>query len=288
VPALFSAWGSVALSGVPLNQYGLSGSWANPATQSQGLVLSVQPDFYGTGNALVFGGWFTYDTSAAGGQRWYTIQGSASGVAASMPIYLSKGGRFDTPQATTTDSVGIATLHFTDCGHGTLDYTFYDGRGGSIPLTRLLANIECSQTGGTSTTNASYRLSGIWADPGNDGQGLVVDVDPLQHVLFAAWYTYSATAPAGSDANQQRWYTLQASLASGAMQASNFGIFASTGGVFDHAATTSTVQVGSASIVLHGCSSATLSYRFTSGSNAGKSGTLDLSRIGAAPAACTP
>jgi subtilase family serine protease len=286
VPALFSAWGSVALSGVPLNQYGLSGSWANPATQSQGLVLSVQPDFYGTGNALVFGGWFTYDTSAAGGQRWYTIQGSASGVAASMPIYLSEGGRFDTPQATTTDSVGIATLHFTDCGRGTLDYTFYDGRGGSIPLTRLLANIECSQAGGTSTTNASYRLSGIWADPGNDGQGLVVDVDPLQHVLFAAWYTYTANAPIGSDERQQRWYTLQASLASGATQASNFGIFTSTGGVFDHAATTSTVQVGSASIVLHGCSSATLSYHFTSGSNAGKSGTLDLARIGNPPAAC--
>jgi subtilase family serine protease len=288
VPTLFSAWSSVALPGVPLNQFGLSGSWANPATQSQGLVLSVQPDFYGAGSALVFGGWFTFDTSAAGGQRWYTIQGAASGVAASMPIYLTDGGRFDSSQATTTDSVGIATLHFADCGHGTLDYAFTDGRGGSIPLTRLLANIECSQAGDTSTTNASYRLTGIWADPGNDGQGLVVDVDPLQHVLFAAWYTYTANAPVGSDERQQRWYTLQASLASGATQASNFGIFASTGGVFDHAATTSTAQVGTASIVLHGCSSATLSYRFTSGSNAGKSGTLDLSRIGAAPAACTP
>jgi len=288
VPTLFSAWSSTALPGVPMNQHGLSGSWANAATQSQGLVLSVQPDFYGTGNALVFGGWFTFDTTAAGGQRWYTIQGSASGVAASMPIYLSTGGRFDTSQATTTDSVGIASLHFTDCSHGTLDYAFMDGRGGSIPLTRLLANIECSQAGGTPTTNASYRLSGIWADPGNDGQGLVVDVDPIQHVLFAAWYTYTATAAAGSDETQQRWYTLQAPLPSGATQAGNFGIYASNGGVFDHAATTTTAQVGTASITLQDCSTATLSYHFTSGSNAGKSGTLDLARIGAAPAACTP
>ena len=287
-PTLFSAWGSVTLPGVPLNQYGLSGSWANPATQSQGFVLSVQPDFYGSGKALLFGGWFTFDTTAAGGQRWYTIQGSASGKATSMPIYRTEGGRFDTSQATTTDSVGIATLHFDDCTHGTLDYAFVDGRGGTIPVTRLLANIECSPTGSTHTTNASYRLTGIWADPGNDGQGLVVDVDPLQHVLFAAWYTYAATAPVGSDERQQRWYTLQASLPSGATQATNFGIFESTGGVFDHSATTAVTQVGTASIVLHGCSTATLTYHFTSGSNAGKTGALDLSRIGAAPAACTP
>jgi len=141
---------------VPLNQYGLSGSWANPATQSQGFVLSVQPDFYGSGNALLFGGWFTFDTTAAGGQRWYTIQGSASGKATSMPIYRTEGGRFDTSQATTTDSVGIATLHFDDCTHGTLDYAFVDGRGGTIPVTRLLANIECSPTGSTHTTFADW------------------------------------------------------------------------------------------------------------------------------------
>jgi hypothetical protein len=210
-------------------------------------------------------------------------------MAASMPIYATTGGAFDTSQATTTDSIGIATLHFADCGHGTLDYVFHDGRSGSVPLTRLLSNVECSSTSGiTPSTNASYRLTGIWADPANDGQGLVVDVDPLQHVLFAAWYTYTANASAGSDERQQRWYTLQASLPSGATQAANFGIFASTGGVFDHSATTATTQVGTASIVLHGCSTATLNYQFTSGGNAGKTGTLDLSRIGAAPEACTP
>ena len=58
--------------------------------------------------------------------------------------------------------------------------------------------------------------------------------------------------------------------------------------MFDHSASTVVTQVGTASIVLHGCSTATLTYHFTSGSNAGKTGTLDLSRIGAAPAACTP
>jgi subtilase family serine protease len=287
VPELFAAWDSATLSGVPLNQYGLSGSWANPATQSQGLVLSVQPDFYGSGNALVFGGWFTFDSSVAGGPRWYTIQGNASGTAASMPIYLTEGGRFDSLQATTTDAVGIAALHFTDCSNGTLDYVFMDGRGGSIPLTRLLSNVECSPTGSPAhTSNASYRLTGTWGDPGNDGQGLVVDVDPAQHVLFGAWYTYTPTAAIGSDETQQRWYTMQATLANGATQASNFGIYSSTGGVFDQAATTSTVQVGTASIVLHGCASATLTYHFTSGTNSGRSGTLDLARLGNPPAAC--
>ena len=287
VPDLFTAWDAVVPVGVPLNQYGLSGSWANPATQSQGVVLSVQPDFYGAGNALVFGGWFTFDTTAAGGQRWYTIQGGASGVAASLPIYLTTGGRFDTAQATTTAPIGIATLHFADCGRGTLDYVFHDGRGGSIPLTRLLPNVECSASGNPAhTTNASYRLSGTWADAGNDGQGLVLDVDPSQHVFFGAWYTYTPAAAAGSNETQQRWYTLQASLANGATQASNFGIYSSSGGVFDRPANTSTPQVGTASITLHGCASATLTYRFTSGTNAGRSGTLDLVRLGNPPAAC--
>lgn len=286
VPNLFAAWDSATLAGIPLNQYGLTGSWANPATQSQGVVLNVQPDFYGDGNALVFGGWFTFDTTAAGGQRWYTIQGSASGVASTLPVYLTAGGRFDTAQATTTDAIGLATLHFADCGSGTLDYVFMDGRGGTIPLTRLLANVECSATGTTHTTSASYRLGGTWADPGNDGQGLVIDVDPIQHVLFGAWYTFTPTAAIGSDERQQRWYTLQAALPNGATQASNFGIYASTGGVFDRAATTQTTQVGTASIVLHGCASATLTYHFTGGANAGRSGTLDLARLGDPPAVC--
>jgi len=290
VANLFAAWGSVQPPGIPMNQYGLSGSWANPATQSQGIVLSIQPDFYGAGSALLFGGWFTFDTTAAGGERWYTLQATARGVATTMPIYRTEGGRFDTSQATTTTAVGVATMHFDDCTHGSLDYAFSDGsdRAGSIPLTRLLANVECSAAGGTTTTSASYRLTGIWADPGNDGQGLVIDIDPLQHVLFAAWYTYTSNAAAGSDERQQRWYTLQALLPNDATQASNFGIYESTGGVFDHSATTKTTQVGTASIVLHGCSSATLNYRFTSGSNGRRNGTLDLARIGHPPSGCTP
>jgi len=287
VERVIAAWDLADPVGVPLNQYGLSGSWANPATQSQGLVLSVQPDFYGAGKALVFGGWFTFDTTAPGGQRWYTLQGTASGVAATMPVYRTTGGRFDSLQPTTTEAVGIATLHFADCGSGTLDYAFYDGRGGSIPLARLLGNVECAASGApTHASAASYRLTGIWADAGNDGQGLVLDVDPALQVLFGAWYTYTPAAAAGSDESQQRWYTVQASLPSGATQAANFGIYASSGGVFDQAAETTTTQVGTASIQLHGCASATLAYHFTSGTHAGLSGALELARIGDPPAAC--
>ncbi|MFI4970535.1 MAG: peptidoglycan DD-metalloendopeptidase family protein, partial [Lysobacterales bacterium] len=76
-------------SGVNPDQHGLTGSWANPATDAQGLLIDVEPDFYASGIGLLFGGWFTYDTSAAGGQRWYTIQGQvhAGDATTSMPIY---------------------------------------------------------------------------------------------------------------------------------------------------------------------------------------------------------
>jgi hypothetical protein len=80
---------------------------------------------------------------------------------------------------------------------------------------------------------------------------------------------------------------LQAAPAPGFTSIDNVGIYESTGGVFDQHATTTTTQVGSASLVFHTCSSLTMTYTFTGGPNAGISGTLDLSRIAAPPAGCT-
>ncbi|MFI4970726.1 MAG: hypothetical protein ACHP7D_11015, partial [Lysobacterales bacterium] len=202
-------------------------------------------------------------------------------------IYLTQGGAFDSSLATDTSAVGNATLHFSDCMHGTLQYTFSDGSGrsGTIPLTRLLANVTCATAGDSGVAN-DYLYSGAWADPGNSGQGLVFDVNPPQNILFAAWYTFAPTANQGSGPAGQRWYTLQAPFPSGARSLSGIGIFETTGGVFDHAATTTTTPVGSANLVFHSCGSATLSYSFTGGANAGRSGSLDLTRAIAAPAGC--
>ncbi|GAA0717429.1 cupredoxin domain-containing protein [Dokdonella soli] len=290
--------GSITVQGPPpppasvnLDQQGLTGTWANPATNSQGFVLEADADLFGPGSGNVFAGWFTYDTTAAGGQRWYTIQGqvSSGSASATLPIYLTDGGQFDTAQATKTMPVGQATLQLSDCMHGTLAYTFSDGSGrtGTIPLTRLLQNVTCGATGNNGTAGKNYLLSGAWADFATSGQGLVIDINPVQGVLFAAWYTFLADASSASGPAGQHWYTLQALVTPSTSSLTNIGIYDTTGGVFDHAATTATNQVGTASLVFHSCSSATMTFSFNGGPNAGRNGTLNLARIVAPPTGCT-
>jgi plastocyanin len=288
--------GSITVQGAApttfnLNQHGLSGSWANAATDSQGIVMTVLPDFYSAGSGFLFGGWFTFDTTAAGGQRWYTIQTQVDSNedSAPTPIYQTLGGAFDTGQATTTTAVGQATIHFDDCTHGSLAYNFTDGSGrtGTIPLTRLLANATCA-TAGSNPGGGVYLRSGAWADLGNSGQGLVLEFNAPQGVAFGAWYTFLANAGTTAGAPGQHWYTLQAAMPATFTTLENIGIYDSTGGVFDAHATTTTTQVGSATITYHSCTSATMTYTFTAGPNAGVSGTLELTRIGTAPAGCSP
>jgi plastocyanin len=273
-----------------LDQHGLSGSWANAATDSQGVVMTVWPDLVGPGRGSLFGGWFTYDVTAAGGQRWYTVQGDVtdSDDSATMPIYQTQGGAFDTSQATSTAPVGQAVMHFDDCTHGSLAYTFSDGSGrsGTIPLARLLANVNCT-TDGTNTGGGAYLRSGAWADLGTSGQGLVMDINPPQSVFFAAWYTFLANAGQNAGVTSQHWYTLQAAIPATFSALNDVGIYESTGGVFDQHATTATAPVGSADITWQSCSLATMAYTFTAGPHAGLSGTLDLTRLGPVPAGCS-
>ena len=271
-----------------LDQFGLSGSWANPATESQGIVMTVLPDFVGAGQGVLFGGWFTFQPN--GDQRWYTLQGTVTNTddSATLPIYDTLGGSFDSGQATSTNPVGSALLHFDDCTHGSLAYTFADGSGrsGTIPLSRLLPNVNCS-VDGSNIGGGDYLRSGAWADLGNSGQGLVLDINPVQGVFFGAWYTFLPGAAAGADPAAQHWYTLQALTTAGFTTLSGVGIYESSGGRFDAHATTTTTLVGTAGIRWHDCTSATMDYAFTAGANAGRSGTLDLSRLGSVPDGCS-
>lgn len=275
---------------VNLDQRGLTGAWADPSTSGQGLVMEVDPDFYGAGTGLLFGGWYTYDVTAVGGQRWYTIQGQVGATSASsmMAIYLTQGGSFASSLATTTTPVGQATLQFSDCMHGMLVYSFSDGSGrnGTVALNRLLANVTCGQTGDNGNGASDYLLAGAWADPTNSGQGLVFDINPIQNVLFAGWYTFAGNAGQGSGPAGQNWYTLQAVPIPGSSTVNNIGIYATAGGVFNSGIPTTTVPVGTANLVFNNCSSATLTYTFTAGTNNGRSGTMNLLRLGPVPAGC--
>jgi hypothetical protein len=274
-----------------LNQHGLTGSWYEAASSGQGVEIEVYPNsMSGTGSTFL--SWFTYDTAAGGAdhQRWYTAQGSVvtGQPNASLTIYQNTGGNFNAPPVTMAQSVGTATLSFSSCMEGKLAYTFTDGTGrmGNIPLTRLLQNVTCSTTT-PYATNPDFALSGNWFDSATAGQGITVEVNPVNSYLFMAWYAY-APMGAAAGASGQRWYTAQAPFTAG-LRSIPVTIYETTGGIFDTPtpASQQTVAVGTGTLAFQSCTAATFSYHFTGGSSSGLSGTITLSRVGPTPPGCT-
>jgi len=287
---------SVTASGPPstldLDQHGLTGSWYEPATGGQGVEVEIFPDLAGPRTAVVQASWFTFDANVVGGperQRWYTLGGTAASGAASatLAIYQNVGGNFNAAPITAAIQVGSATLRFSACDHGTLDYTFSDGSGrtGSIDLTRLTKNVTCASSG-TRPVNADFAFSGNWFDPATSGQGITLEINPLSPVAFLAWYTY-APAGAAAGAAGQRWYTAQSGYAPGARTLA-MTIYETTGGRFDAPTTPppGTVPAGTATLAFQSCSAATLDYSFSGGSSAGATGRIVLRRVGPVPPGC--
>jgi hypothetical protein len=275
-----------------LNQHGLTGSWFEPATSGQGIEVEFFPNLVAPGTAFVQGAWFTFDVAPAGGanrQRWYTFSGNGISGQASVPftIFQNVGGNFNAAPTTSASAVGTGTLSFTDCSHGTLTYAFTDGTGrnGSLALTRLLPNITCA-VGSAPTTNADFALSGNWFDAATSGQGFVIEVNPASPFFFLTWYTY-APAGQGAGAAGQRWYTGQSAYAPGARMIATT-LFETTGGVFDQVTNPApaTAPVGTATVTFGSCASAQVQFNFTGGSSAGKSGTINVARIGPVPPGC--
>ena len=285
---------SVLVTFVNLDQFGLTGSWYNPATSGQGFLLSFYPDLSGLGLGFVAGSWFTFDVAPAGGpekQRWYTFSGNASATdhAAQVAIYASVGGNFDAAPKVPAVQVGTGTLQFTDCGNGTFSYNFSDGsgRGGLIHIIRITPNVTCGITRDNGSPASNFLLSGAWYDPNTSGQGLLFDVSPGLNYFAAAWYTFAPNGQAIGGGASQRWYTLQGPLTAGSNTISNIGVYTSTGGIFDNTTKPAQSQVGTATVVFQTCNTATLSYSFSGGSSSGQASTINLIRIGPAPTGCS-
>jgi len=280
-----------AVSALHVNQHGLTGSWYNPATGGQGIEMEMYPDLAGPGKGVLFAGWFTFDVTAVGGQRWYALQGTSNDTTTiTLDIATGYAGNFAEPPVVTGAIVGQAAIQFLDCNNATLTYNFSDGSGrtGSIPLTRLTANVTCATGGDNATAPGDYLLSGNWFDSDTAGQGLIFDFNPVQPYLFAAWYTFAPNGAQTGGPGSQRWYTLQSGqLPSGTTALDGIGIYTATGGVFNDPTATTTNQVGTAEITFSSCNAMTVSYAFTSGDNQGRSGTMHLTRTGPTPEGCS-
>jgi len=126
---------------------GLNDAWYNPATIGQGFLIAVFPEI-----KQMFVAWFTYDTErppddvmallGEPGHRWLTAQGPYDGNTATMTIFVTSGGVFDSaepPASTDPDGDGTMTIEFADCSEGMVHYEITSlGRSGNIPIERTV------------------------------------------------------------------------------------------------------------------------------------------------------
>jgi len=135
----------------------ISDAWFDPATNGQGFFIIVWP-----GIDFVFLSWFTFDTERPPqdvtailgdpGHRWLTAQGPFTGDTATLDIFVSSGGVFDSPTPEVTNvQDGTITIKWTGCNSGVLTYNIPSlGLTGNIPIERIvLDNVpacEAAQT----------------------------------------------------------------------------------------------------------------------------------------------
>jgi glucose/arabinose dehydrogenase len=127
---------------------GINDAWYSPVTAGQGFFIVALPD-----TKIVFLAWFTYDverppedvTAILGepGHRWLTAQGPYSGDTATLDLYASSGGVFDSalPAVGPPVQVGTMTITWSDCEAGLVSYDIPSlGLSGEIPVERIVAD----------------------------------------------------------------------------------------------------------------------------------------------------
>lgn len=125
----------------------LSGSWYDPATSGQGLLIDYGPNTFG---GFLFAAWFTFDTPDDSGvqsvgdssQRWLTASGMGPTGSNGLELMFANtsGGVFNERATTqTTDSeYGVGKLSVDDCEFITMDFELPEGNSGSLTLQRAL------------------------------------------------------------------------------------------------------------------------------------------------------
>jgi len=252
---------------------GHSGAWYNPDTSGQGQLIDVEPE-----SQFLFVSWFTFTDAASANpneQHWFTAQGNYSGDKAELVVSETLGGRFDDPQAVSTEPVGTASLSFTECGLGEMNYTIDTwGLDGSFPLRRAIAGTEnvCEERAGITTEplDPNDGWDGAWYDENSPGQGFLIDAQPNAEgddFIFVAWFTYGESTASG-----QRWLTAQGPLVD---STADLLVYETQGGSFDDPKPSETNAVGSLTIDFTDCSNALLTYSITDEALAG---TIDIKR----------
>lgn len=127
---------------------GLSGSWFNPATHGQGILVDVMPE-----KQMVSLAWFTFDLQRPDvgsgpmigddGHRWLTALGTyeTGDNSVVLKIQNSTGGVFDSadPPVDENTDYGTIELQFSDCLNATMTYDIPAGPVSNVvPITRIV------------------------------------------------------------------------------------------------------------------------------------------------------
>jgi hypothetical protein len=126
---------------------GMTDAWFDIATDGQGMLIIVWEDI-----KFVFLAWFTFDTErppedvlallGEPGHRWLTASGPYDGDTATLDVFLTSGGVFDSeePEAITNpEPYGTITIKWTSCNAGILSYDIPSlDLMGEISITRIV------------------------------------------------------------------------------------------------------------------------------------------------------
>ncbi len=125
---------------------GLNDAWYDPATAGQGFFIIVWENIQ-----TVFLAWFTYDVErppedvkailGEPGHRWLTAQGPYDGDTATLDVYVSSGGVFDSaePPVGPPTMDGTMQVHFGGCNAGVVSYEIPSANlSGEVAIERIV------------------------------------------------------------------------------------------------------------------------------------------------------
>ena len=134
-------------SGIQINT-GMNDAWFYPETDGQGMLISVFDD-----SDVMFIAWFTFDverppedvTAMLGdpGHRWLTAQGTFIGNVATLELYQTVGGVFDSsnPAPDPAEKIGTMTIVWSSCNSAIVSYVIDSPPlTGEFPIQRVVPN----------------------------------------------------------------------------------------------------------------------------------------------------
>lgn len=165
-----------------------SAHWYPPERSGEGWTLEILD----AQRALLY--WFTYDEE--GKQRWLTAGGTIAGDRIDFPeLVVTYGGRFGPdfdPDDVVREVVGDASLRFTDCNNGTIDYRAF-GEEQVFAIRRLTNTVQLECEGPRNPDTVGHAgQSGSWYDPSHSGEGYTLQWLSPGEVAIVTWYSYDS------------------------------------------------------------------------------------------------